>query len=293
MGKDGSSKDHGGDERLAALGHMRIGWKFFGSELKRWREAAGLTQQQLGERVFVSGAYIGQFETAIRKPQVDIAERIDAELGTGGFLARMCAELINSSQYDSYFAPVAELEQYATSISEYAPTFIPGLLQTPHYIRALTAPFVALKRWPAPDAVLAVRRERAKLLDKTPAPIYWVVLHETILRVPVGGPAVMAEQLTHIAEMAKRDRIVVQVLPFSAGASALASAVMLMAFDDAPPMSYTEAQNAGMLLDDPATVSLSQLAYDVLRAASLSPEASLRLIESAAEEYTRCTSSTT
>ncbi|GAA2311452.1 hypothetical protein Scani_60840 [Streptomyces caniferus] len=55
-------------------------WEFWGTELKRRREDAGLTQEALGRRAFVSGGYIGQFEQAIRKPQLDVAVRIDEVL---------------------------------------------------------------------------------------------------------------------------------------------------------------------------------------------------------------------
>ncbi|HZG02971.1 MAG TPA: helix-turn-helix transcriptional regulator, partial [Streptomyces sp.] len=73
----------GNGSRSGRSGQPRVGWEFFGSELKRRREESGFTQQELGERVFCSGAYIGQFETAVRKPQLDIAQRIDEELQTG------------------------------------------------------------------------------------------------------------------------------------------------------------------------------------------------------------------
>ena len=65
-----------------------------------------------------------------------------------------------------------------------------------------------------------------------------------------------------------------------------------MEFEDAPPTAYTEGVYSGNLLDDPAVVKRAQEAYDLLRAAALSPEASLALIESAAEDYRRCASTT-
>ena len=66
----------------------------------------------------------------------------------------------------------------------------------------------------------------------------------------------------------------------------------IMEFDDAPPTAYTEAVYSGNLLDDPAMVKRAYAAYDLLRAAALSPEASLTLIESAAEDFRRCASTT-
>lgn len=72
-----------------ANGSRQAAWEFFGAELKRRREDAGFTQVELGTRVFVSGGYIGQFEQAIRKPQLDVAQRIDDALQTDGIFERM------------------------------------------------------------------------------------------------------------------------------------------------------------------------------------------------------------
>lgn len=66
-------------------GLRQVAWEFFGAELKRRREDAGFTQVELGARVFVSGGYIGQFEQAIHKPRLDVAQRIDEVLQTDGF----------------------------------------------------------------------------------------------------------------------------------------------------------------------------------------------------------------
>jgi hypothetical protein len=86
---------------------------------------------------------------------------------------------------------------------------------------------------------------------------------------------------------------VVQVLPYAAGAHAsMGGMLTLMEFEDAPPTAYTETSFSGTLVDDPAVVKRAQRAYDLLRAAALSPEASLALIESAAEDFRPCASTT-
>ncbi|GGX03249.1 hypothetical protein GCM10010353_18430 [Streptomyces chryseus] len=114
----------------------------------------------------------------------------------------------------------------------------------------------------------------------------WAVLHETVLRVPVGGETLMARQLTHIARLVHDERILAQVLPFSAKAHAASGSMFaLMTFAAAPPVAYSEGQYSGQLLDTPAMVAKYQLSYDLIRAAALSPEASLALIESVAEDY--------
>ncbi|MDQ0777368.1 transcriptional regulator with XRE-family HTH domain [Streptomyces aurantiacus] len=68
--------------------------------------ANGSRQAELGYRVFVSGGYIGQFEQAIRKPQLDVAARIDEVLQTDGFFERLWRKLIKDQPYTEYFAHV-------------------------------------------------------------------------------------------------------------------------------------------------------------------------------------------
>ncbi|MFJ8360072.1 helix-turn-helix domain-containing protein [Streptomyces sp. NPDC093984] len=276
-----------------ANGARQAAWEFFGAELKRRRENAGFTQAALGARVFVSGGYIGQFEQAIRKPQLDVAQRIDEVLQTEGFFERTWRKLIDDARYADYFAEVVELERTATKICEFAPTLVPGLLQMADYASAVTLannPFVATEYV---AETVAARLERARILADATRPEYWVVLHENVLRIPVGGPAAMAQQLEHVAGMARERRALVQVLPYAQGAhTAMSGMLQLMEFDDAPPTAYTETSFSGTLIDNPAVVKRAQRAYDLLRAAALSPTASLALIESAAEDHRRCASTT-
>ncbi|GGV48979.1 helix-turn-helix domain-containing protein [Streptomyces spectabilis] len=272
-----------------AHGSRQAAWEFFGTELKRRRENAGLTQVDLGARVFVSGGYIGQFEQAIRKPQLDVAQRIDDVLQTDGFFDRLWRKLIQDQPYEEYFAHVAELERLATKICEFEPALVPGLLQTPEYARAL---YVASNPFAAEEYIeeqIRARMDRALILKDATRPVYWAILHETALRVPVGGAATMAAQLDRLAAMVREHKVLVQVLPFVAGAHPRMGKMMkLMDFEDAPPTVYTEGVHSGNLLDEPAVVKRVQGSYDLLRAAALSPEASLALIRTAAEDHRRC-----
>ncbi|MFE4018864.1 Scr1 family TA system antitoxin-like transcriptional regulator [Streptomyces sp. NPDC059101] len=268
-------------------------WEYWGTELRRHRENAALTQGMLGDKVFVSGCYIGQFEQAIRRPQLEVAIRIDQVLQTEGFFERTWRKLIDDQRYADYFAKVVQLEAQATAICEFAPTVIPGLLQTPPYARAVT---VAANPFVSDDHVeekVSARMERADILKREDRPEYWVVLHESTIRTPVGGPAAMAEQLEHIAKLMRERTVVVTVLPHSVGAyPSMGGMLTLMEFADAPPTAYTETSFAGMLLDDPAVVKRVRRAYDLIRLAALPSAASLVLIESAAEDFRRCARTT-
>jgi transcriptional regulator with XRE-family HTH domain len=276
-----------------ANGSRQAAWEFFGTELKRRREDAGLTQAELGMRVFVSGGYIGQFEQAIRKPQLDVAQRIDGVLQSDGIFERLWRKLIKDQPYREYFAHAAELERLATEICEYAPAVVPGLLQTREYARAVFLGNNPLATEEYLDELIKGRMDRTQLLKDETRPVYWAILHEAVLRIAIGGPTVMARQLDHITTLMRDRTVLLQVLPFAAGAHPEMGKMMwLMEFEDTPPTVYTEAVLSGSLLDEPTVVKRTRSSYDLLRAVALSPEASLTLIESAAEDYRRCAGTT-
>lgn len=135
---------------------------------------------------------------------------------------------------------------------------------------------------------IRTRMERHLLHDSATAPVLWVIVHEAALCLRVGDASAMAWQLDHLADQALlRSRVEVQVLPFSARAHPfLDTSVSLMHFDDAPPGVYTESAYSGQLIEDSSLVDQFCSAYDLARAAALSPEASLPLIKSAAKGHT-------
>lgn len=261
---------------------------FYGSELRREREARGWTQEQMGERVFCSGAYIGQFESATRLPQPELSRLLDGILGSGEHFQRLC-HLARKTRHAAYFADAAELEQQARTISEYAPMLVPGLLQTEAYARALVSAAQRFEPQDTVDRLVRARLDRQALLDGPDAPVLWVVLHESAIQVRVGGHTTMAEQLAALAAAVRSNRrLLLQVLPCAAGAAAFLNGTVIgMTFDDAAPVVYTETAYSGQLVEEPALVARYQRAYDLTRAASLSPEASLDLIETAAEDHAR------
>jgi hypothetical protein len=164
---------------------------------------------------------------------------------------------------------------------------IPGLLQTPAYARAVNRAYDPTASEETIDEWVDGRLERIRLLDHPTKPVLWTVLDEAALRRETGGRAVMAEALHHIASLARRNRVIVQVLPLSAGAHAsMEGALKLMEFEDAPPLVYFEGPGTGRLEDDPATVTQLRFRFDLLVASALSQENSLALIEALAQDYT-------
>jgi hypothetical protein len=233
----------------------------------------------------VSGSFIGQLEAGTRRMLPEYARTLDEVLGTDGFFERNC-KAAAKSKYPEHFAEAAEAEAQATAIREYAPLLIPGLLQTRAYARAVNRAYDPTTPEDTIDEWVEGRMERTRLLDHPTKPVLWAVLDEAALRRETGGRAVMAEALRHIADLACRRRVIVQVLPFSAGAhTAMEGALKLMEFEDAPPLVYYEGVRIGRLEDDPATVSQLKFTFDLLVASALSQDKSLALIEALAQDY--------
>jgi transcriptional regulator with XRE-family HTH domain len=132
---------------------------FYGSELRREREQADYSQEQLGEKVFCSGTYIGLFEAGKRRPQPDLSRLFDQIFGSGQHFQRLC-HLARKSKHADYFADAAELEKEAKTISEYAPMLVPGLLQTEGYARALVNAAQRFEPQETIDELVRARIER-------------------------------------------------------------------------------------------------------------------------------------
>ncbi|MGW6732590.1 helix-turn-helix domain-containing protein [Streptomyces sp. NPDC055013] len=257
-----------------------------GAELRHAREKAGLSQEQLGQPLFASGSFVGQLEAGTRRIQPEQARVLDEVLGTGDFFQRNC-KATAKSRYPEHFAEAAEAEAGAVAIRMYAPMLIPGLLQTRGYARAVTRAYGPTAPEESVDERVDARMARTRLLDDPTEPLLWAVLDEAALRRVAGGRAVMAEALRHVADLARRSRVIMQVLPFSAGAHmAMQGPLKLMDFEDAPPLVYFEGVGTGRLEDDPATVAHLRFTFELLAASAHSPEKSLALIEALAQDYT-------
>lgn len=253
---------------------------YYGFELRRYREAAGLTQRQLGEIVNYTGSLVGQVETARKVPTPEFSERVDAALGTGGLLSRL-VELVLRSQLPAWFQQVAELQARATRIYSFELGMVPGLMQTRAYARAVLG---ALDRADLEDRT-TVRLVRQRIFEKGEPPVYWLVLFEAALYLEIDSPATMREQLAHLLSFQDDPRINVQILPFKAGAHAgMTGSFDVYRFASDPTIVYTESYGSAHPTANPETVKDCSLRYDHLQAAALSLKDSAELIRRVMED---------
>lgn len=261
---------------------------FYGKELRWKREEAGLTLQQLVERSFYGQSHLSEIERGERRMPSDLAAHVDQVLSTDGFFGRRCEDVRKARRggHAEYYADVVELEGHAREIEDWDPVLIPGPLQLEPYIRAVIRAAHPLEAEDSVAAKVTARRERAWLFEDSKAPESWIVLHEAVLWQPTVGPGEMADQLAHVAEVARNRGFIPQILPWNAGAHPfMMGTTRFLTFGDAPPLMYTEGMYSGQVIDDPGLVRQYMKAYDRLRAAALPPEVSLRMIEKAAEDY--------
>ncbi|MCT2589946.1 helix-turn-helix transcriptional regulator [Streptomyces sp. N2-109] len=258
----------------------------YGEWLKAQRETTGLTQQELADAVIMTRSHISHIEAGRRVPSKEDARRLDKALNTGDVLSSFLPQ--TDAVVADYFETARLLEQQATVIREFALSFVPGILQTEPYARAvLRVGFPPLSEEER-DRLVVTRLERSKILSAPVQPVVWALLDEAVLRRPAGGPEVMAAQITHLVRLVEDERVRVHVVPFGLGIHPLMQSMLtLMWFEDQPPVAYSEGLQIGKIHDAPATVERLRGAYDLALGDALPLNESLALMQATAKEYQR------
>jgi transcriptional regulator with XRE-family HTH domain len=258
----------------------------YGEWLKAQREAADLTQQELADMALMTRSHIAHIEAGRRIPSREDARRLDMALGTGNVLSSFLPQ--EDVAVADYFESARQLEQQATIIREFALSYVPGILQTEAYARAVLRVSFPPRSDEECDRLVVTRLDRSKILDNPVTPVVSVLLDESVLRRPVGGSAVMAEQIEHIVRLVECERIRVHILPLDLGMHSLLTGMMsLMWFEDQPPVGYSEGTLLGKVHDSPGLVRQLHGAYDLALGEALPSKESLAFMNAAAKEHAR------
>jgi hypothetical protein len=191
---------------------------FFGAEVRRSREAAGMTLAGLGAAVPCDASTVSRVESGQLSPTERFAESCDEAFPQmGGWFARFYrASLKWDGPYPRWFEDWVDAERRAAVIRWWEPLLVPGLLQTPEYARAL------FRAWRTDDdedkivQLVTARMDRQRIFDRPGPPSFWAVLDEGVLRRGIGGAKVMHDQLVHLADMGQRASIKIHVIPAEA-----------------------------------------------------------------------------
>lgn len=267
-------------------------------ELMRRREASGLSREEAARRLEWSTSTIFRIETGRTRPQPGNVKVLLELYGVTGAerdgLVQLAREARQPGWWHSFrgllpnpYEVYIGLEGGASSIRNFEPSVVPGLLQTEKYAQA------TFKGGPREldnheiDGRVEVRMTRQQILARDDRPRLWTVIDEAVIRRVVGGPAVMREQLRHLVDAAEQGKTTIQVVPFQAGAhSGTTGPFVILDFPEASesPVVYVETLAGDIYLEQAPDVGRYTIAFERLLAAALHPDDSVRLIEQVASE---------
>ncbi len=260
----------------------------YGAKLRKLRVRAGLTQRELGDKVPIAHSRIAQFELGKETPTETVSGRLDEILGADGDLSDLWEHLQRFPPTDAY-REYRKYEARAVAMHKYQAHTVPGLLQTEAYAREVMRHALPWCTAEEINEKVEARLARRSVLIKRDPPLLWTVLDEAVIRRPVGGRSVMREQLARLLEAATAANVEIQVLPFAVGGHAcMGGSVTVLSFDNGPDVVYLEGGTLTSMVRDRRTVARHSHRYDRLHALALAPEASVRWIEEAMEEFGTC-----
>lgn len=235
-----------------------------GSQLRRLREDRNVTREDAGYTIRASESKISRIELGrVGFKERDVSDLLTlygvADLAEREALLSLAREANQPGWWHKYgdilpqwFQAYVGLEAAASLIRTYEVQFIPGLLQTEDYARAV----VLLANGSAPkeeiDRRVQLRMERQALLTRASAPRFWAVIDEAVLRRPIGGRDIMRAQLDLLAELSERPNVTLQIIPFGFGGHAAAGgAFSLLRFPDQtlPDIVYIEQLTSALYLE--------------------------------------------
>ncbi|WBO62756.1 helix-turn-helix domain-containing protein [Streptomyces camelliae] len=270
-------------ERRAA---PTVGQVVLGKRLQELREASGLSREEAAKVLRVASATVRRMEmaeVALKIPYVQVL------LDTYGVPEEEAAAFVRLAEeanqpgwwqrfhdvLPDWFSLYVSLEGAARIIRSYEPHFVPGLLQTEEYARAvMEAGTIGQTSPQTVERHVSLRLERQRLLERDDPPHLWVIMDETVLRRPVSTrPEVMRDQLDRLLEYAERDRVTLQVAEFAAGPHPGTYAPFTLfrfAEPELPDMVFTEYLTGALYLDSRREVAahLEVLDHMTARAAS-------------------------
>ncbi|MFC1420588.1 helix-turn-helix domain-containing protein [Streptacidiphilus cavernicola] len=270
-----------------------------GSQLRRLREAKGISREDAGYTIRASESKISRMELGrVSFKERDVTDLlslygVDDETERSA-LVNLVREANQAGWWHSFgdampnwFQTYVGLEEAAALIRTYQVQFIPGLLQTEEYARAIMLLNRPNLDSGEVDRRINVRTRRQKLLADGNGPRLWAVVDEAALRRPVGGPAVMKLQVQRLIDAAEMPNVVVQVMPFRFGGHAAESgAFTILRFpeQDLPDVVYLEQLTSALYLDKRDDVDQYIQVMERLSVDSLTPEGSVELLSALLKE---------
>ncbi|MFR9778757.1 helix-turn-helix domain-containing protein [Micromonospora sp. MS34] len=258
----------------------------FAEELRLARATSGMSQTALAEALSYSGALVAKVETCERRPSLDFARRCDSVFGAEGRFERI-QRRISRETVVPWFRDWAGIEQEATALRSFEPLYVPGLLQTEEYARAILVG-AGLFAADEIEQQVTARIDRQGVLTRDRPPLLTAVIDEHVLRRRIGGSEVMRQQLRHLVKLGTTlPRVRIQVVPLSAGAyPGLDGPFVIATLPGGEDIIYLEGQRHGQAVDRTDFIQQMVEVWESIRAEALSQQQSLDLMAEVAETWT-------
>jgi transcriptional regulator with XRE-family HTH domain len=261
-----------------------------GAHLRRLREASGLTREAAGYQIRASESKISRLELGrVSFKDRDITDLLELygvtdETQREG-LAALARDANSPGWWHSYddvmpnwFQTYVGLEEAATLIRSYEIQFLPGLLQTEAYARAVVSAGAPKASAAEVDRRVDLRVTRQEILRRDFPPAFWAVVDEAALHRPIGGREVMRAQIEHLLELMEQPNVTLQVMPFRFGAHVgEGGAFTMLRFPEPelPDIVYIEQLVSAYYLDKTEYVERYAQTMDTLTTDSHTPEVTL------------------
>jgi hypothetical protein len=253
-------------------------WELLAYYLHFLREKHGLSCAGAGKIAKAARQTVSHWESGRLKPSEDQVAALDLEYGTGGLLSFLLYHAKTGHDSDWLKAHL-ELEARASVLKIYELGWIPGLLQTEAYARAL---FVSAGSKDV-EGQVAQRMERQQILGRENPPHLWILLAEPVLEWQVGGAEVMRDQLIRLLEVSELPNVALRVVPKTTGAHMGLNGSFKIMKVAGVDLVYTEALGGGRLVQGSSEVETFEIWHDRIGAVALPIDSSRNLIESKLE----------
>ncbi|WP_432192134.1 helix-turn-helix domain-containing protein [Streptomyces sp. bgisy027] len=276
-----------------------VGQVVLGKRLQELREASGLGREEAARALRVTAATVRRMETAEVALKIPYVQVLLETYGVPEDEAQAFVSLAEEANQPGWwqrfhdvlpdwFSLYVSLEGAARIVRSYEPHFVPGLLQTEEYARAVLRAGTIGQTGPETiERHVSLRMERQRLLERQDPPHLWVIMDETVLLRPVSGGEVMRDQLDKLLEFAERDRVTLQIAEFASGPHPGTYAPFTLfrfAEPELPDMVYTEYLSGALYLDSRKEVAAHLEVLDHMSTAAASAERTRKLLRERRED---------
>jgi len=264
--------------------------------VRRLRETRELSREDVEEQTGINTATLYRIETAKVRPQARTLSALlnlyEVEKDERGHLQKLLRESKQTGWWQAYteempeqYMSFVEFEDEAETVWNYESLFVPGLLQTEDYSRALIRGVLPGATKDQVEQRVDVRKRRQAVLEREQPLRLWAICDEAALHRMVGGPKVMREQLMHLVVVAEQPHVTLQVVPFNVGAHpGMPGSFMVLRFDDAPSVVYVDSMAGDLFLEEEGEVARYTGLYEHLRADAHNQDATRQLLTRVAGE---------